>query len=65
MRRRDLAAILIGNLRADVDRQLLVVGVVARRDANGAFRFEESVLGGRGVIGALDDHVGCGKALLP
>jgi len=59
-----LAAILVGNLRADVEGQLGVPGVVTGRYGNGALRLHEGVLDRRRAVLALDDHIGLGEALL-
>jgi len=59
-RRRHLIAILVGDLRTDVDGQL-VVARVALGDADGAFWLQESVLRGRRLVFALDNHIRSAK----
>ena len=59
-----LAAVAVGNLAAHVDGQLGVVVVVAGGHGHGALRLHKGVLGHGRAIGALDDHIGVGKALV-
>ena len=64
---RHLVAVGVGNLAADIDRELVVRPVARVVPAGGhghrALRFQEGVLGHGRAVGALDDHVGLGKAL--
>ena len=56
-----LVAVLVGDLRADVDFH----AAVWRGAGDGAFRLDKGMVVGRGVEGVLQDHVGLGKALRP
>src|SRR5690606_30398 len=59
-----LVTVLIWDLRADVDGDLLVLLIVAGGHADGALRLKEGVLDRRRVVGPLDDHIGLFEALL-
>ena len=60
---RDLVPVGVGDLRTDVDGQLLVVVVKAGGHADAALGLHEQVVVGRGAVLALDDDVRLGKAL--